>query len=138
MKNYIKNKGFIPEKFIVKIQNNNSKNEKKILLVLLCINLIYLPLNINLLYKNNNEHVKKVNIESYSDKKGLNLKNICNIVEILLSDDVKECDITSTGGSMVVESMVNVNAISNKKVFEIKEVELNNNGYLELRVDNHE
>ncbi|HCW52308.1 MAG TPA: hypothetical protein DG753_00895 [Clostridium sp.] len=138
MKNYIKNKGFVPENFITKVQNNNFKNEKKILLVLLCFNLIYLPLNINSLYKSHDKHVEKLNIESYSDKKDLHSRKIYNIAEVLFSDDVKECDVTSNGGSIVVQDIMNVNKISDKKVLKVKEVELKHDGCFELKVDNYE
>lgn len=138
MKNYIKNKGFIPENFITKIHNNNFKNEKKILLILLCFNLIYLPLNIDSIYKNNHKPVENLNIESYSDKRDSYSRNIYNIAEVLFSDDVKECDVTSIGGSVVVQGMLNVDKISDKKVLKVKEIELKHDGCFELKVDNYE
>ena len=105
MKNYIKNKGFIPDQFITKIQDKNLKNEKKIIFILLCLNLIYLPLNIDLLSKNHNVNVEKTYIKSYSEKVSIDSEKIYGIAEILFSDVVKECDVTNDGGSLIVGSV---------------------------------
>ncbi|NME83482.1 hypothetical protein [Clostridium sp. SM-530-WT-3G] len=82
--------------------------------------------------------MENLNIESYSDKRDSYSRNIYNIAEVLFSDDVKECDVTSIGGSVVVQGMLNVDKISDKKVLKVKEIELKHDGCFELKVDNYE
>lgn len=138
MKNYIKNKGFIPDQFITKIQDKNLKSEKKIIFILLCLNLIYLPFNIDLLSKSNNVNVEKTDIKSYSEKGSIDSEKIYGIAEILFSDVVKECDVTNDGGSLIVGSVEEADVISGKKVFNVEEAELEDDGNFELRVDSYE
>ncbi|MBQ3420201.1 MAG: hypothetical protein IJH34_00720, partial [Romboutsia sp.] len=104
----------------------------------LLLNLILLPLNINTINKDSNKYVEKINIESYSEKRGFGLKNIYKVAEVLLSDDIKEYNITSDGGSIVVRSIRDADNISNKKVFEVEQVELKNDGNFELKVNCYE
>lgn len=138
MKNYIKNKGFIPDQFIARIQDKNLKKEKKILFIMLCLNLICLPFNIDLLSRRNNIAVEKNNIKSYSEKEGIGSDKVYDIAEILFSDEVKECDVTNDGGSLTVSSVEEADHISDKKVFNVEEAELRDDGYFELKVDSRE
>lgn len=138
MKNYIKNKHFVTNEFIAKVENIKLKRRRNILIILLCLNLIYLPLNLNILNKSSNQHVEKINIESYSKEKKFKSDDICKISEVLLSDNIKEYDVTSDGGSIVVSSVEETDNILNKKAFEVEEVELKNDGNFELKVSSDE
>lgn len=138
MKRYIRNKGFIPEKFIDKVKNRNLKHEKKVLFILLCFNLIYLPFNIQLLNESRNKQVEKVNVESYSNKKGFDLAKVYSMAEILLKHNIKECNVSNDGGNVVVEGMADVNEISKNEIIKVEEVELRNDDNFELKVSGYE
>ncbi|MDO5516899.1 MAG: hypothetical protein Q4F66_05045 [Clostridium sp.] len=138
MKNYSRNKGFIPESFIEKTENGNQNIEKKILMVFLCINLMYIPFNINLINKKDNKKVEKINEQSYSEKEGLDYENIYSMMQVLLSDDVKECNVSSEGGSLIVDSIDKAESISNKNIINADDMYLKDDGTFEVRVSAYE
>ncbi|MBE6063631.1 MAG: hypothetical protein E7207_08815 [Clostridium butyricum] len=138
MRNYIKNKGFIPEKFILQAHDKSLKNEKKIIVIFLCLNLIYLPLNISLLSKNYNEPVAKEKIETYSKKATFDVEDIRSIANVLFSHDVKECDVTNENGSIVIGNMEEADIFNGKNIFKVEEVLLRDDGNYELKVNGYE
>lgn len=135
---YSKNKGFIPEAFVEKVEHRNQIAEHKIFILFLCMNLICIPFSINVINENDNKKVDKINEQSYSEKEGLNYDNIYNVIKTLLSDDIRECDVTNEGGRVSIDSIGKVEALNEEKVINIDGVSLNDDGTFEVRVNAYE
>lgn len=138
MKKYIKNKGFIPEAFIEKVEHRNQKAEKKVLILFLCINLICMPFSITLINKNKDKKVEKINEQSYTEKEGLAYDNVYNMIQTLLSDDIKECDVSNDGGSLIIDDINKVEELNDEKIINVDDVLLKDDRTFEVRVNAYE
>ena len=138
MTSYSKNKGFIPESFIEKVELKNTRMEKRILKLFLCINLVCIPFTIKVINNNFNNKVEKNEQYSYSEKEGFNNEHIINITKSLLSDEIKECDLTNDAGKVVVEDIDKAINMNKNNGIEFDEISLNDDGYFEMRVTAYE
>lgn len=135
MISYSKNKGFIPEAFIEKVERKNINTEKRILILFLCINLICVPFSIEAVNKNNLKNVEQINQYSYSEKEGFDFEHIYELSKSLLDEEIKECDITNDGGRIVVENIDKAVDVTKNNEMRIYEFIQRDNGSYEVIAD---
>lgn len=138
MKRYMKNKGFIPEKFYDKKQIRVNKKEKGVLLLLLILNLFLLPNTIK-----NIEQIKKTTLGNKTniEEKSLSSVQFDNIniwIEDIINDDVEEAYINKNKGEIIISSLDNIDILSRNKYITISDLNLKNDGKYKLGVSLYE
>ena len=125
-KTYVRNKNFISDDFINKIEKNSNENNNKLILLLLIVNIFIIP---NTISKRSNElkNNKTVPVSNTNTISNIIYKNINNDKLILIlnsMDNIKKIEIDNNTGFIEVDSMEEVYNIEEKKDFKIKSVEV--------------
>ncbi|MBA8983029.1 hypothetical protein [Clostridium saccharobutylicum] len=90
---YMKNKGFIPEKFYNKMQEKKTKNENEIFILFFMINLLIIPFTIKSVMEFKEKPVEsQVNV-SYIKNNQVDLSNINTWINNAIRDDIEEVNI---------------------------------------------
>lgn len=138
MKKYMKNKGFIPEKFYDKKQISENNKEKGMLLLFLVLNLFLLPTSIkNIEQTKKDAVINKTNIEEKS-LSNVELDNIKIWIENIMNDNVEEAYIDKNKGEIIISNLENLDKLSGNKIITISDVNLKNDGKYKLGVSLYE
>jgi hypothetical protein len=137
MKEYIKNKNFIPEKFYNKILLNKDKKENMILLLFLILNLFLLPITA--------QDISGIKEESNLSKDNdikqnkINLDNINIWMESIDKDNnIEEAYINNNIGEIVVGDLNKIDELSSNNSIKIENINLNDNKKYKLGVSLNE
>ncbi|MGL5352241.1 MAG: hypothetical protein ACRDA5_02830 [Clostridium sp.] len=109
MGNYSKNKNFIPRNYIKNVDLVKNKGSKRGVVILIIINLLMLPLSIDLLLESKEPEVKEV---PKVVEEGINIKSVTKWIEEV-DGEVLSMDIRNNSGTIIVKSM--------EKVYELEE-----------------
>lgn len=126
MKKYVRNKNFISDDFINKLEKNSNENNNKLILLLLIVNIFIIPNSISKI-SNELENRKSVSAANMHNNSSATYKNINNDKLILILNsigNIKKIKIDNNGGFIEVDSMEEVYNIDEKKDFKIKSVEI--------------
>lgn len=136
MKKYMKNKNFIPEKFYYRMELKERKNERRIIILFLLINLSLFSTtfkNIKKVYEKR-QPVTNTDIE----QKNVNFNNVNTWIRNTFKDDIEEAYITNNNGEIVVESVNKINNLDLEDSINVTNVSLNNNKKYKLGVSLNE
>lgn len=138
MKKYIKNKGFISEKFYKKVEMNSSKKIKNIIICFLIINISLIPNTIeNIIKAKEKEQLSNIRtIESVPSK--ININNISLWIDYLFNENILQADITNGNGMILISNIEEINNITLWKFTKIIKVNNNENGKYKLEVRSNE
>lgn len=126
MKKYVRNKNFISDDFINKLEKNSNENNNKLILLLLIVNIFIIPNSISKI-SSELENRKSVSAANMDNNSNATYKNINNDKLILILNsigNIKKIKIDNNGGFIEVDSMEEVYNIDEKKDFKIKSVEI--------------
>lgn len=136
MKKYMKNKSFIPEKFYYRMELKERKNERRIIVLFLLINLF--------LFSTTFKDIKKVYEKQQPitntdiEQKDVNFNNVNTWIRNIFKDDIEEAYITNNNGEIVVESVNKINNLNLEDSINITDVSLNNDKKYKLGVSLNE
>lgn len=131
----MKNKDFIPEKFYSKMELNNRKNEKRIIVLFLLINLALLP--------ETSKEISKINkktpvINDNIKKDKSNLNHVSTWIKNIFRYDVEEAYITNDKGEIVVDDINKVKELNLDNSITINDINLDNDNKCKLGVSLNE
>ena len=129
MKKYVRNKNFIPTRFIDKLDRTSNEKNNKLILLLLIVNIFILPSSISKIASElkSNEAISVANINNTYNDIYINSNND-NLVLILNSiDNIKKIKMENNRGFIEVFSIEEVYKIDEKKDFKIKSVDIKEN-----------
>ncbi|MGL5086448.1 MAG: hypothetical protein ACRC68_12145 [Clostridium sp.] len=101
MANYLKNKNFIPRKYIKNQDFMNNKGSKRGLIILMVVNLLVLPITVDTLFKD--REVIALEVPKVVDE-GIPIGSAIKWIEEVDSD-VLSINIKNNSGTMIVKSM---------------------------------
>ncbi len=136
MKKYMKNKNFIPEKFYYRMELKERKNERRIMVLFLLINLS--------LFSTTFKDIKKVYEKQQPitntdiEQKNVNFNNVNTWIRNIFKDDIEEAYITNNNGEIEVESVNKINNLNLEDSINITDVSLNNDKKYKLGVSLNE
>ncbi len=136
MKKYMKNKNFIPEKFYYRMELKERKNERRIIVLFLLINLSLFSTtfkNIKKVYEKQ-QPITNTDIE----QKNVNFNNVNTWIRNIFKDDIEEAYITNNNGEIVVESVNKINNLNLEDSINVTDVSLNNDKKYKLGVSLNE
>jgi hypothetical protein len=121
MKQYMKNKNFIPEKVYKEIELSQSKREIGILVMFLMINLLLLPTTASRISANreNEEQVLKVDNKR---KNPVYFKDINIWLNNIFDDRIEEIHVTNGKGEIVVKNFDKINELSINPLIKIVDI----------------
>lgn len=121
MKQYMKNKKFIPEKVYKEIELSQSKREIGILVMFLIINLLMLPTTASRISANreNEEQVLKVDNKR---KNPVYFKDINIWLNNIFDDRIEEIHVTNGKGEIVVKNFDKINELSINPLIKIVDI----------------
>ncbi|AQR95164.1 hypothetical protein [Clostridium saccharoperbutylacetonicum] len=121
MKQYMKNKNFIPEKVYKEIQLSQSKREIGILVMFLIINLLMLPTTASRISANreNEEQVLKVDNKR---KNPVYFKDINIWLNNIFDERIEEIHVTNGKGEIVVKNFDKINELSINPLIKIVDI----------------
>lgn len=131
---YMKNKGFIPEKFYNKIELNRCKKENQIVMLFLIINLILIPftaMKIGELKKS--LATNRIDISSNGQNK-IKSEDINVWIDNMIKDDIVEACITNNNGEITVDNLGKVEELNSTSSIEVRDVKLNSDGKYNIGV----
>ncbi|OOM09208.1 hypothetical protein [Clostridium saccharobutylicum] len=135
---YMKNKGFIPEKFYNKMQEKKTKNENEIFILFFMINLLIIPFTIKSVMEFEEKPVEsQVNV-SYIKNNQVDLSNINTWINNAIRDDIGEVNIDSNNGEIIVDSLEKVGELDSEEQINIKDVTRTEQGKYKLEVNLNE
>jgi hypothetical protein len=132
----MKNKNFIPEKFYYRMELKERKNERRIIVLFLLINLS--------LFSTTFKDIKKVYEKQQPitntdiEQKNVNFNNVNTWIRNIFKDDIEEAYITNNNGEIVVESVNKINNLNLEDSINITDVSLNNDKKYKLGVSLNE
>lgn len=118
MRKFIKNRDFLPDN--LNINEERKMYKKYFILLLIVLNLIFIPLNIEVLYDKKN--IKEA-IPVYKEITNNNYyyENIHNIIEILNKDFIK-ADIVNDNGQIITDNLDIIYKIEEENTIKIKSI----------------
>ncbi|WP_459481879.1 hypothetical protein [Clostridium saccharoperbutylacetonicum] len=121
MKQYMKNKNFIPEKVYKEIELSQSKREIGILVMFLIINLFLLPTTASRISANreNEEQVLKVDNKR---KNPVYFKDINIWLNNIFDERIEEIHVTNGKGEIVVKNFDKINELSINPLIKIVDI----------------
>lgn len=138
MKKYMKNKGFIPEKFYNKMELNKNKTKNKVVIIFLIINLILIPITTKSLEEVKEKPVINKGDIYDSELKKINSKDISIWIETIIKDEIEEAYITNNNGNVVVADLEKIDELSSNGLIKIDDINLNSSGKYKLGVSLNE
>lgn len=137
MKEYIKNKDFIPEKFYNKMELDKNKRENEIIILFLIINLILFPMTIrnNKQLQNKDKEITKYAIVKEDDQ---SLNKITKFINNIFEDGIEEARISNEKGEIIVNNFEEVSKLSDNNNIKIDNINLNGSQKYELGVSSYD
>jgi hypothetical protein len=136
MKIYTKNKDFIPERFFNKAEMNTIRNENKVIILFLIINLIAFPFVVQNISET--KESSKLNRNSNLEEGKIKFEDISIWVKNLMKDNIEEAHITNNGGDIIVNNLSDIDELSSNGFIEIHDMNLNDNEKYKLGVSLYE
>lgn len=124
MKKYKKYKDFIPYSFYLRSKEQEKTYEKRLIIVVLILNLLIMPINVKDLNKLSKDHVKLQESETYTDKESFRLETIITAANELFSDEFEEVCIDNGNGEIVVDTLDNADKLKDSNIINIREAHL--------------
>ena len=136
MKNYLKNKNFIPRSYVNSIKNNNTKGNKRGLIYLIIINLLILPITISGVFKNEKDLESEIVVNVEEE---VNIELVINWINEI-DKDVLDLKVTDSDALMTVKSLEKIYSLEDESSIVINNVIKNEKGYyiLEIMRNNEE
>lgn len=134
MKKYMKNKNFIPEKFYHEVELRNSKNNNKIIILFLVINLMLLPITYKEINKVNEKTPAINNIKS--DK--IYLGDVIKWINNIFNDSIERANIANGNGEIIVNNIDKINELTLNDSLKINEISKNEDEKYKLGVSLNE
>lgn len=135
---YMKNKGFIPEKFYNKMQEKKTKNENELFILFFMINLLIIPFTIKNVMEFKEKPVESQANVSYIKNNQVDLSNINTWINNGIRDDIEEVNIDSNNGEIIVDSLEKVGELDSEEHINIKNVTRTEEGKYKLEVNLNE
>lgn len=130
MKNYLKNKNFIPRSYVNSIENNNTKGNKRGLIYLIIINLLILPITISEIFQNEKDLESEIVVNVEEE---VNIELIINWINEI-DKDVLDLRVTDSDASMTVKSLEKIYSLEDESSIVINNVSKNEKGYYILGI----
>lgn len=138
MKKYLRNKNFIPNEFIEKLDLNENKKNNQLISILILLNIIIIPTSVNKILKN------KEYEEVYNHNNN-NLEGNLNIEERIKKENIEEwinnitpnilyMNIQNNNGSIKVKNKEEVFKIEENDKIKINSIIKNEENYFTLEV----
>lgn len=130
MKNYLKNKNFIPRSYVNSIEKDKTKGNKRGLIYLIIINLLILPITMSGVFKNENDLESEIVVNVEEE---VNIELIINWIN-KIDKDVLELRVTDSDASMTVKSLEKIYSLEDENSIVINNVSKNEKGYYILGI----
>lgn len=138
MKKYLRNKNFIPNEFIERLDLNENKKNNQLISILILLNIIIIPTSVNKILQN------KEYEEVYNNNNN-NLENNLNIEERIKKENIEEwinnitpnilyMNIQNNNGSIKVKNKEEVFKIEENDKIKINSIIKNEENYFTLEV----
>lgn len=138
MKKYLRNKNFIPNEFIERLDLNENKKNNQLISILILLNIIIIPTSVNKIMKN------KEYEEVYNNNNN-NLEGNLNIEERIKKENIEEwinnitpnilyMNIQNNNGSIKVKNKEEVFKIEENDKIKINSIIKNEENYFTLEV----
>lgn len=138
MKKYLRNKNFIPNEFIERLDLNENKKNNQLISILILLNIIIIPTSVNKIMKN------KEYEEVYNNNNN-NLESNLNIEERIKKENIEEwinnitpnilyMNIQNNNGSIKVKNKEEVFKIEENDKIKINSIIKNEENYFTLEV----
>ena len=138
MKKYLRNKNFIPNEFIERLDLNENKKNNQLISILILLNIIIIPTSVNKILQN------KEYEEVYNNNNN-NLESNLNIEERIKKENIEEwinnitpnilyMNIQNNNGSIKVKNKEEVFKIEENDKIKIKSIIKNEENYFTLEV----
>ncbi|OOM80026.1 hypothetical protein [Clostridium sp. BL-8] len=131
MKKYMKNKNFIPEKFYYKMELKEQKNERRVIILFLLINLSLFSTTFKYIRKS---YHKQPITHSTTEQNNINYNNVNTWIRNVFKDDIEEAYINNNNGEIIVESVDKINYLNLDNSININDVSLDNDNRYKLGV----
>ncbi|MBS5885409.1 MAG: hypothetical protein E6300_14700 [Clostridium sp.] len=138
MKKYLRNKNFIPNEFIEKLDLNENKKNNQLISILILLNIIIIPTSVNKIlqnkeyeevYNNNNNNLESnLNIEE-----GIKKENIEEWINNI-TPNILYMNIQNNNGSVKVKNKEEVFKIEKSDKIKINSIIKNEENYFTLEV----
>lgn len=125
MKKYVKNKNFIPEDFINKLDSISDKKENRLIILLIIINLFILP---NTIVKIANKVTKDNSVAVVAPIEYKEVENKTNKLKLLIksiNNNIKAMEIKNNSGYIEVDSIENIDNIEKESKLNIDSIDIN-------------
>ncbi|AWK52403.1 hypothetical protein DIC82_15975 [Clostridium beijerinckii] len=134
MKKYMKNKGFITEKFYNRIELNKNKTENKVFTLLLLINLILIPITTKSIGEVKEKYTENKSNIYYSEENKINSNDINKWIKSIIKDEIEEAYITNKNGEVIVNNLERIDEISSDTSINISDINVDGSGKYKLGV----
>jgi len=134
MKKYMKNKGFITEKFYNRIELNKNKIENKVFTVLLLINLILIPITTKSIGEVKEKYRENKSNIDHSEENKINSNDINKWIKSIIKDEIEEAYITNENGEVIVNNLERIDDISSDTSINISDINIDGSGKYKLGV----
>ncbi len=142
MKKYLRNKNFIPNEFIERLDLNENKKNNQLISILILLNIIIIPTSVNKILQN--KEYKEVYKEVYNNNNN-NLESNLNIEERIKKENIEEwinnitpnilyMNIQNNNGSIKVKNKEEVFKIEENDKIKINSIIKNEENYFTLEV----
>ena len=138
MKKYMKNKGFIPEKFYNKIELNKNKTENRLFTLFLIVNLLLIPITTKSISEPKEKPIEKKNGIYDSKQNKISFNDINIWLENIIKDEVEEAYITNNNGEVLVNDLDKIDEFSSNSPIDINNINLNRSSKYKLGVSLNE
>lgn len=138
MKKYMKNKGFIPEKFYNKIELNKNKTENRLFTLFLIVNLLLIPITTKSISEPKEKPIENKNGIYDSKQNKISFNDINIWLENIIKDEVEEAYITNNNGEVLVNDLDKIDEFSSNSPIDINNINLNSSSKYKLGVSLNE
>ncbi|HEX9027405.1 MAG TPA: hypothetical protein VF839_13190 [Clostridium sp.] len=134
MKKYMKNKGFITEKFYNRIELNKNRTENKVFTLLLLLNLILIPITTKSIGEVKEKYRENKSNIDYSEENKINSNDINKWIKSIIKDEIEEAYITNENGEVIVNNLERIDDISSDTSINISDINIDGSGKYKLGV----
>lgn len=130
MKNYLKNKNFIPRNYVKNANNIKSRGNRRGIIYLIIINIFILPVTIEGIFKK--EKPKEIEIAKPIEQ-GVPIESIIKWINEI-DKDVEKLTVKNNSGVMMVKSIEKLYSLEGKKSISINNIIENEKKYYILEI----
>ena len=134
MKNYLKNKNFIPRNYVENSENIKNKGNRKGVIYLIIINLFVIPVTIERVFEK--EKPKEIEVDKPIEQEVSKESIIKWINEI--DKDVEELTVKNNSGTMMIKSIEKLYSLEEKESMSIDNITQNEKKYYILGITRNE